>query len=59
MNRYMYAYVLTAINTVMSHMTGGITPIDSIVTAATAGQNLDQLFRHLTIDHADSRVFDC
>ena len=37
----------------------GVTPIESIVTVVTEGQNFDQaLFSFLTIDHADFRGFD-
>jgi len=37
--------------------TGYVTPTGSIVTAATTGQNFDQLFFGiLTVDHADFRA---
>ena len=50
-------YVSTSIQ-----VQGGVTPIDSIVTAATARSKLSPaLFGVLTIDHADFRalIIDC
>jgi len=37
---------------------GGVIPIDSIVTVVTKVKTLTGSFRHLTVDHADFWGFD-